>query len=70
MLLSFGLSTWGRLHPEPLEVSTVPVFALLLTPALLMAIWLFCLGRDGCNLSPWSGGSGESVQSDSEQEST
>ncbi|WP_413430107.1 hypothetical protein [Synechococcus sp. Cu2B8-bc1011] len=70
LLLSFGLWKWGRLHPDPLVVSTVPVLALLLTPAFFMALWLFWLAR----LAPQSvqrvGGSRESVQSDSEQEST
>ncbi|AKN61567.1 MULTISPECIES: hypothetical protein [unclassified Synechococcus] len=70
LLLSFGLWKWGRLHPDPLVVSTVPVLALLLIPAFFMALWLFWLAR----LAPQSvqrvGGSRESVQSDSEQEST
>jgi hypothetical protein len=70
LLLSFGLWRWGRLHPDPLVVSTVPVLALLFVPALSMALWLFWLAR----LTPLplqrAGGSGESVQSDSEQEST
>ena len=70
LLLSFGLWKWGRLHPDPLVVSTVPVLALLLLPAFFMALWLFWLAR----LAPQSvqrvGGSRESVQSDSEQEST
>ncbi len=69
-LLSVGLWMWGRLHPDPLVVSTVPVLALLFVPALSMALWLFWLAR----LTPLplqrAGGSGESVQSDSEQEST
>ena len=70
LVLSFGLWKWGRLHPDPLVVSTVPVLALLFVPALSMALWLFWLAR----LTPLplqlAGGSGESVQSDSEQEST
>ena len=70
LLLSFGLWKWGRLHPDPLVVSTVPVLALLLIPAFFMALWLFWLAR----LAPQSvqrvGGSRESVQSDSQQEST
>ena len=70
LLLSFGLWKWGRLHPDPLVVSTVPVLALLLIPAFFMALWLFWLAR----LAPQSvqrvGGSRESEQSDSEQEST
>ncbi len=70
LLLSFGLWTWGRLHPDPLLVSTVPVLALLFVPAFFMAIWLFWLARVAPQSVQRAGGSGESVQSDSEQEST
>ena len=70
LLLSFGLWKWGRWHPDPLEVFTVPVLALLFVPALLMALWLFWLARLTPQPLQRAGGSGESVQSDSEQEST
>ena len=70
LVMSFGLWMWGRLHPDPLVATAMPVLALLLTPALLMTIWLFWIGRLASQQSQWSGGSGESVQSDSEQEST
>ena len=68
--LSFGLWKWGRLHPDPLVVTTVPVLALLFVPAFLMALWLFWLARLAPQPLQRAGGSGESVQSDSEQEST
>ncbi|ABI47100.1 possible NADH-Ubiquinone/plastoquinone (complex I) [Synechococcus sp. CC9311] len=70
LLLSFGLWKWGRLHPDPLVVSTFPVLALLFVPAFFMAIWLFWLARVTPQSVQRAGGSGESVQSDSEQEST
>ena len=70
LLLSFGLWKWGRLHPDPLVVSTVPVLALLFVPAFLMALWLLWLARLASHTVQLSGGSGESVRSDSEQEST
>ena len=70
LLLSFGLWKWGRLHPDPLVVSTVPVLALLFVPAFFMAIWLFWLARLTPQPLQGADGSGESVQSDSEQEST
>ena len=70
LLLSFGLWKWGRLHPDPLVVSTVPVLALLFVPAFFMALWLFWLARVAPQSVQRAGGSGESVQSDSEQEST
>ena len=70
LLLSFGLWRWGRLHPDPLVVSTVPVLALLFVPAFLMALWLFWLARLAPQPLLRADGSGESVQSDSEQEST
>ncbi len=70
LLLSFGLWKWGRLHPDPLVVSTVPVLSLLFVPAFLMALWLFWLARLVPQSVQRAGGSGESVQSDSEQEST
>ena len=70
LLLSFGLWKWGRLHPDPLVVSTVPVLLLLFVPAFLMALWLLWLARLASHTAQRSGGSGESVQSDSEQEST
>ena len=70
LLLSFGLWKWGRLHPDPLVVSTVPVLLLLFVPAFLMALWLLWLARLASHTVQRSGGSGESVQSDSEQEST
>ena len=70
LLTSFGLWKLGRLHPDPLVVSTVPVLALLFVPAFLMALWLFWLARLAPQPLQRAGGSGESVQSDSEQEST
>ena len=70
LLVSFGLWKWGRLHPDPLVVSSVPVLALLFVPAFFMAIWLFWLARLTPQLLQRADGSGESVQSDSEQEST
>lgn len=70
LVLSFGLWKWGRLHPDPLVVSTVPVLALLFVPAFFMALWLFWLARVAPLSVQRAGGSGESVQSDSEQEST
>ena len=69
-VLSLGLWMWGRLHPDPLLVSMVPVLALLLVPAFFMALWLFWLARLAPQPLHRAGGSGESVQSDSEQEST
>ena len=70
LVLSFGLWKWGRLHPDPLVVSTVPVLALLFVPAFFMALWLFWLARVAPLSVQRAGGRGESVQSDSEQEST
>jgi hypothetical protein len=70
LVVSFGLWKWGRLHPDPLVVSTVPVLALLFVPAFFMALWLFWLARVAPLSVQRAGGSGESVQSDSEQEST
>ena len=70
LLVSFGLWKWGRLHPDPLVVSSVPVLALLFVPAFFMAIWLFWLARLTPQPLKRADGSGESVQSDSEQEST
>ena len=70
LLVSFGLWKWGRLHPDPLVVSSVPVLALLFVPAFFMAIWLFWLARLIPQPLQRADGSGESVQSDSEQEST
>ena len=70
LLTSFGLWKWGRLHPDPLVVSTVPVLALLFVPAFFMALWLFWLARVAPQSVQRAGGSGESVESDSEQEST
>ena len=70
LVLSFGLWKWGRLHPDPLVVSTVPVLALLFVPAFFMALWLFWLAWVAPQSVQRAGGSGESVQSDSEQEST
>ncbi len=70
LVLSFGLWKWGRLHPDPLVVSTVPVLALLFVPAFFMALWLFWLARVAPQSVQRAGGSGESVESDSEQEST
>lgn len=66
----FGLWNWGRLHPDPLVVNSVPVLILLVIPALLMAIWLFWLARRSLQPSSLAGERGESLQSDSEQEST
>ena len=43
--------------------------ALLFVPAFLMALWLFWLARLTPQPLQRAGGSGESVQSDSEQES-
>lgn len=70
LLLSFGLWKWGRLHPDPLVVSTVPLLSLLFVPAFFMALWLLWLARLAPQSVQRAGGSGESVQSDSEQEST
>ena len=70
LLLSFGLWKWGRLHPDPLVVSTVPVLSLLFVPAFFKALWLLWLARLAPQSVQRAGGSGESVQSDSEQEST
>ena len=70
LVLSFGLWKWGRLHPDPLVVSTVPVLALLFVPAFFMALWLFWLARVAPLSVQRADASGESVQSDSEQEST
>ena len=70
LLVSFGLWKWGRLHPDQLVVSTFPVLALLFVPAFFMALWLFWLARVAPQSVQRAGGSGESVQSDSEQEST
>jgi hypothetical protein len=58
------------LHPDPLVVSKVPVLALLFVPAFFMALWLFWLARLAPQSLQRAGGSGESVQSDLEQEST
>ena len=70
LLLSFGLWKWGRLHPDALVLSTVPVLSLLFVPAFFMALWLLWLARLAPQSVQRAGGSGESVQSDSEQEST
>ena len=59
MLLSAWLRFWGARHPEPLEVHTGPVLVLLLAPAVLIILWMLWSSR----------GSGESGQSDTDQES-
>jgi hypothetical protein len=46
------------------------VLSLLFVPAFFMALWLLWLARLAPQSVQRSGGSGESVQSDSEQEST
>ena len=53
-VLSFGLHSWGRWHPEPLQAPIAVVLFLVFSPALLLAGWL--LNRE----------KGESVDSDQE----
>ena len=59
LLLSAALRFWGARHPETLPAHYGPVLLLVLAPALLITIWLLWSSR----------GSGESEQSDTDQES-
>ncbi|OUX75001.1 putative conserved membrane protein [Synechococcus sp. MEDNS5] len=59
LLLSAALRFWGARHPEPLEVRSGPALVLVLAPAVLITLWLLWSSR----------GSGESEQSDTDQES-
>jgi len=59
LLFSAALRLWGARHPEPLQVRSGAALALVLAPALLITLWLLWSSR----------GSGESEQSDTDQES-
>ena len=43
--LSYALLRWGEAHPEPLQAPFGVVLAVVLTPALILGMWLLIDGR-------------------------